>query len=148
MGCYKPESGSSRRLMSWFNDPFFQKRRSLSSDSSVRIVLQTTDGSEAESSGASGVVAGVSGDNVVRCEWDQFSYMTCPGNSTSFLACSGLAGNTTITCPTNGVPQCGLSTPSTPWNSSSCTVISSSGDNVTCSCDVLGSLSSESGTSR
>ena len=48
------------------------------SDSSVMIVLQTIDRSEAESSDASDVVAGVSGAQNVSCAWDQFLYMTCP----------------------------------------------------------------------
>ncbi|GMH95715.1 hypothetical protein TrVE_jg5792 [Triparma verrucosa] len=145
LGCYKVAGSSRRRATSWWQGgEKGAQGRNLMTDSSVIVVLQNTDGGGGGASGEDGedgVVLGVGGENFVDCEWDEYKSMTCPGNSSSFPVCSGIKGNTTITCPDSSAPSCGISTTDTSWNSSSCVVISSSSDNVTCSCDVLGRLS-------
>jgi hypothetical protein len=102
-------------------------------------------------SSAGGTVGGVAGGSVTEyCDWDEYKTTTCPGNSTEFAICKGfgqLAGEVTIECSTGGEEfSCGIESGGG-WVGG-CTVVHEGADNITCSCDVLGTFGGGEGAGR
>ena len=99
-------------------------------------------------SGGGGIEGGVGGGSVTEyCDWDEYKTTTCPGNSTEFAICKGFgqfAGNVTIECSAGGEElNCGMES-GKGW-AGACTVVHEGAENITCSCDVLGSFTGGEG---
>jgi len=122
MGCYGTGSGG----------------KASTGYSPVLVTLPKT-----KSGGEEGRSVGGAGGTVIEyCGWDELRKMTCPGNSTEFAICTGpgqMAGNVTIECAGGGeAVKCGIESGGG-WGDT-CTVVKEGENNITCSCDVLGTF--------